>query len=102
LVIGAAGIAALGVGGAFVGLANNANEHIVQGDMWSAGQQSSRNAYEAGSIAAFAVGGAAVVTGMTLFLVGRHEERRKYSAEQIQFTPAVGPHAAAATLTGRF
>lgn len=100
--VGAAGIAALGIAGAFVALANNANQHVVQGDMWSAGQQSARNGYEAGAIAAFAVGGAALVAGMTLFLVGRSEERRKYPVEQIQFTPAVGPHSAAATLTGSF
>jgi tetratricopeptide (TPR) repeat protein len=100
--VGAAGIVALGVGGAFVGLANNANGHIVQGDMWSSGQQSARNGYEAGSIACFAVGGAAAVTGLVLYLVGRHEERRKYSVEQIQFTPAVGSHSAGASLTGSF
>lgn len=102
LAVGAVGIAALGVGGAFVGLASNANGRIVQGDTWSSSQQSARNGYEAGSIACFAVGGAAVVTGLTLYLVGRHEERRKYSDEKIQFTPAVGPHAAGASLTGRF
>lgn len=102
LVVGAAGVVALGVGGAFVGLANNANGHIVQGDTWSLGQQSARNGYEAGSIACFAVGGAALVTGMALYLVGRHEDRRKYSVEQIQFTPAVGPRAVSASLTGSF
>jgi len=102
LAVGAAGIVALGLGGAFTGLADDANRHIVQGDMWSTDQQARRNGYEAGSVACFAVGGAAVVTGLTLYLVGRREERRKYPVEQIQFTPGVGPHAAGASLTGRF
>jgi hypothetical protein len=102
LAVGAVGLLALGLGGALVGLADSANRHIVQGDMWITGQQSLRNGYEGGSIAAFAVGGAAALTGLTLYLVGRHDERRKYSVEQIQFTPAIGPHGASAALTGSF
>lgn len=102
LAVGGVGLVALGLGGMFTGLANNANHDIVQGDMWSTSQQDRRNGFEAGSIACYAAGGALVAAGLVTYLVGRHEERRKYSVEQIQFTPAGGPHSAGASLTGRF
>lgn len=102
LAVGSIGIVALGLGGMFTGLASNANQTIVQGDMWSTAQQDRRNGFEAGSVACFSAGGALVAAGLVTYLVGRHEERRKYSVEQIQFTPAAGPHSAGASLTGRF
>jgi tetratricopeptide (TPR) repeat protein len=102
LAVGGVGIVALGLGGMFTGLASNANHQIVQGDMWSTTQQDRRNGFEAGSVACFAAGGALVAAGLVTYLVGRHEERHKYSVEQIQFTPAAGPHSAGASLTGRF
>jgi hypothetical protein len=79
-------VAALALGGAFVGLANDANRHIVNGDTWSATNEDRRNTYQTLDIAFFAVGGAAVVTGLTLFLVGRHEARQA-SRARASLTP---------------
>jgi len=102
LAVGAIGIVGLGLGGMFTGLASNANHQIVQGDMWSTTEQDRRNGFAAGSVACFAAGGALVAAGLITYFVGLHEERRKYSVEQIQFTPAAGPHSVSASLTGRF
>lgn len=102
LAVGGVGIVALGLGGMFTALADNANRHIVQGDTWSTNQQDRRDGYEAGYITSFAVGGAAVATGLVLYLVGKHDQRRQHSVENIQFTPAAGPHGAGASLSERF
>lgn len=84
LAIGGFGLVALGVGGLFTGLANDANRHIVTGDGWSSATEDRRNMYQSLDAASFVVGGVAVATGIVLYLVGRHEQRRRYPMERAQ------------------
>jgi tetratricopeptide (TPR) repeat protein len=79
---GGFGVLALGLGGAFVGLASNENGHIVQGATWNPGNEDKRNTYEALDATFFAVGGVALAAGLTLYLVGRHQENRTYRYER--------------------
>lgn len=101
-VVGGVGIASLALGGVLTGLAAQANGKIVQGDTWSPAQEDRRNGLESGYIASFAIGGAALATGLTLYLIGRHEQHQKHRYEKMEFTPAVGMHAAGAMLNGSF
>ena len=64
--------------------------------------QDRRNTYQALDVAFFVVGGAALATGLTLYLVGRHDEHRRYLIERAQLAPAIGPNSAGLTLAGRF
>jgi tetratricopeptide (TPR) repeat protein len=83
-----AGIALLGVGGAglllgaaFVGLANKANGDInPTGGTFDAAAEDQRNRYQGLDAAFFTVGAVAAATGLTLYLVGRHEAHRIVSA----------------------
>jgi tetratricopeptide (TPR) repeat protein len=100
--VAGAGIAGLALGGAFLGLAGSANNQIVSGTMWSESQQSRRDSFVAANIACFAIGGAAVATGLVLYLVGRHDAHKQYPLERLNLTPTVGPQGAGATLTGSF
>jgi tetratricopeptide (TPR) repeat protein len=102
LAVGGFGVASLVLGGVFTGLANDANRHIVTGDMWSPSTQDRRNTYQALDIAFFTIGGVAVATGLTLYLLGRHDEHKKYVVERATIAPAIGAHTAGLTMAGSF
>jgi tetratricopeptide (TPR) repeat protein len=97
-----AGIALMGTGGAlliaggvFVGLAYAANGNAGQNGQYQPGQIAARNTYEALDVAAFAVGGAAAVTGAILYALGRRS--RSFAA-----APSVAPGFVGARALVRF
>lgn len=100
--VGGFGVVALALGGVFTGLASDANRHIVTGNTWSSSTEDRRNTYQALDAAFFAIGGVAVATGVVLYLIGRHDERKRYPVERVQLTPAVGTRFAGLNLAGGF
>lgn len=91
LVVGGIGVVALGLGGAFDGIAMSANQHIVSRDGWSTGEQSKRDDFQNGAIGAYAFGGTALLTGVVLYLVGHHEAHSQYPMNQSTAAPAHRP-----------
>jgi tetratricopeptide (TPR) repeat protein len=77
--VGAGGIALLALGGVFVGLAKNADNNFLHpaNGIYSPGAESSRTTYQALDATFFVLGGVAVATGVTLFVLGQREERQK-------------------------
>jgi tetratricopeptide (TPR) repeat protein len=96
--VGSFGIASLVLGAVFTGLAANENQHIVNGATWSVSTEDKRDLYQNLDIAFFVVGGVATATGLTLYLLGRHNEH----GNRVQLTPMVGARSATATLSGSF
>jgi tetratricopeptide (TPR) repeat protein len=100
-----AGIALLASGGAllvagaiFVGMAKLANDDIENpGDgVFDPSAQDRRNTFQALDAVFFAVGGAAAVTGLTLYLIGRR------GSHKLAIAPAAGPGIVGASLGGSF
>lgn len=102
LAVGGFGVASLVLGGVFTGLANDANRHIVTGDMWNPSTQDRRNTYQALDVAFFTIGGVAVATGLTLYLLGRHDEHKRYVIERANIAPVLGAHTAGLGVAGSF
>jgi tetratricopeptide (TPR) repeat protein len=96
------GVVGIVLGGVFTALASDANHHIVSGSSWSPATEDKRNAYQAADVAMFVVGGVALATGVTLWLVGRHAARRSYPVERVQLAPALGAHTAGLAVGGSF
>jgi tetratricopeptide (TPR) repeat protein len=73
LAIGGAGVASIGLGIAFTFLAKDANQRYLQpaDGIYSPSADANRSTYQAAEIATFVIGGAAVVAGTSLYLVGR-------------------------------
>lgn len=78
----AGGVALLALGGAFVGLANQANgEVITSSHYYSQSAADRRDHYELADAVCFGVGGAVAVTGAVLWALSAHaESRSKLSA----------------------
>ncbi|HEX4462185.1 MAG TPA: hypothetical protein VIA18_29615 [Polyangia bacterium] len=96
------GVVALVLGGVFTGLASSANHDIATGTTWSPSAQDRRDHYQAADIAMFVVGGAALASGLAVYLIGRHEASRKYPVDRVQLVPTAGMNAAGAMLSGSF
>ena len=96
------GVVALVLGGVFTALAASANHDIATGTTWSPSAQDRRDRYQAADIAMFVVGGDALATGLTVYLIGRHEASRKYPVERVQLVPTAGMNTAGAALGGSF
>jgi tetratricopeptide (TPR) repeat protein len=95
--IGVAGIALVAVGGAFAGLTAGIDHdlnHPQPGTPFDKDLESRGRSYQAASIAMFAVGGAAVITGAALIAVGATRARR------LALVP--GPGALGLALAGSF
>ncbi len=90
LAVGGFGILALGAGGGFVGGASAANDQIVSTGTFDRSQQDRRDLFQSLDVAFFAIGAAAVVTGTTLFLIGRHNERKRSSPSASRSTLNAG------------
>jgi tetratricopeptide (TPR) repeat protein len=79
--VAAGGVAILALGGAFVGLASQANGQVITSDnRFSAAAEDRRNNYQVADAVCFAVGGAAVVTGVVLLVLGVRESRAHVAA----------------------
>jgi tetratricopeptide (TPR) repeat protein len=97
------GVAAL-AGGIVCGvLAKQNSDALTQAGQkmqaFDSSKQSAGKTEQAAEIALLAVGGAAVVTGVVLVLVGR---ARTHRSARAQIAPTVGPHTAGATMTVQF
>lgn len=74
--VASGGVALLALGGVFVGLASQANGQVLTSDgRFSASAEDRRDNYQIANVVCFAVGGAAFVTGVVLWVVGRREPR---------------------------
>jgi tetratricopeptide (TPR) repeat protein len=93
---GGAGLLALGA--VFVGLAKVANDDVENpaDGTHDPGAEDRRNTFQTLDAVFFAVGGAAVVTGLTLYLLGRRD------ATRVSIAPMFGPQRAGLDLTWRF
>jgi hypothetical protein len=108
LIVGGAGVVALGVGGIFALKAKNANEESKEDDHCNAanqcdavGGQRRDDAVNAatGATVSFIAGGVLAAAGVTLFVLGASREP---SAVSIQALPLVGRRDAGLALQGRF
>lgn len=76
----AGGVALLALGGAFVGLANQANGEVITSDhRYSQSAADRRDHYELADAVCFAVGGAVAVTGAVLWALSARAESRSQS-----------------------
>jgi tetratricopeptide (TPR) repeat protein len=73
--VGVGGVALLGLGGAFVGLAKSANDNIAPGGKFDYSQETRRNSFEAADAVCFTVGGVALAAGVVLYVLGVREAR---------------------------
>jgi hypothetical protein len=94
--VGGFGILALAAGAGLVAAAHSANDDISSSGTFDRAAQDRRDTFQALDIAFFAIGGAALVAGTTLFLVGRHEERK------VALVPSLGPGRAGVSLSVRY
>lgn len=71
--IGAVGVAAVGLGVAFALLAKDANQKYLQPSdgIYSPSADANRSTYQTAEIVTFVIGGAAIVAGTSMYLVGR-------------------------------
>ena len=96
LVLGSVGLASLIVGGVFVALAKSANDSITSSGVFDSSAQAQRNSFQTADIACFAIGGAALAAGLTVFLVGR-AHRQNFAV-----LPTVGSRFAGISLSAKF
>ena len=102
IAVGAVGIAALGAGIAFAVLAQSAFNEInspASGYVFNPSTQDSIHTDQALETAFLAIGGAAVVTGVTLLVLG---VRASHRASHLAFSPALGPGRAGAVVRFTF
>jgi tetratricopeptide (TPR) repeat protein len=78
IVVGSFGIAAIAAGGGFYGVAKSANDELNQpgNGKFSAASESKRDTFQALDIASFIIGGAAIVTGVVVYVAGWRRDRR--------------------------
>jgi tetratricopeptide (TPR) repeat protein len=71
--VGVAGVAAIGLGAAFALLAKDANHQYLQpaDGVYSPSADANRGTYQTAEVVTFTVGGAAIIAGTTMYLVGR-------------------------------
>ena len=91
--VGAVGVGALVAGAVFAGLTASANNTInnpPRGAVWDVGYQNRATLDRSLSISFFAVGGAALVTGVALVVVGaRHERPRSVALMPAATSPSL-------------
>ncbi len=100
IAVGGGGVVALGLAGLFTGLAVDENRHVVTNDTWSPATEDRRNSYEATATALYVLGGVAVVTGATLYVLGKRRENPGRRSDAI--APAIGQSRIGLVLIGRF
>jgi tetratricopeptide (TPR) repeat protein len=78
IAVGSFGAAAVVAGGAFYAVAKSANDTLNRPSdgTFSESAQSKRNTFQTLDIVAFIVGGAAIVTGVAVYVAGRRRDRR--------------------------
>ena len=93
LVVGAVGVAAVIAGGVFYSVAKSANDSLnhPSNGVFSESSQNKRNTFQALDIAAFVVGGAAIVVGVGAYVGGWHRDRRKSLAASLGTSLQNGP-----------
>lgn len=92
----AGGGIALALGGAFVGLAKNANDGAGANDVYHPSAITNRDTFQALDVVCFAVGGVAVVGGAVLYALGRRHP------SSFAIMPVVGPGHAGAAFQAEF
>jgi hypothetical protein len=96
------GVLALGVlAPVFATIAKSADDtlnHPRQGTVYSGGLENKVTSFQGAEMAMIAVGAAAVVTGVTLIVVGQRRSARAH----MELAPAIGKNAASLALTGSF
>ncbi len=70
------GVVGLALGGTFVALAKNANDDLTRAKVYDSAIEDRRNTDQTLDAVFFAVGGAAAVAGVVVYLTGRHAEHR--------------------------
>jgi tetratricopeptide (TPR) repeat protein len=75
----ATGVVGVVLGGVFVGLAKSADDGVYANNKYHPASADRRDAFQAADVACFVIGGAAVVTGATLFVLGRRESKKTAS-----------------------
>jgi tetratricopeptide (TPR) repeat protein len=100
IVVGAVGIAAIAAGAAFEGLAastNNSLSHPAMGTTFDPQKEQTLKSDEAAGAVLLAVGGAALVTGTVIAILGVRERRT-----HVAVIPAVSPTTVGAMIDARF
>jgi len=102
LATAAVGVAALAVGGAFAGLAVQASNDLTKLDQnmgtFDPAKQSAGKTDQLLEGVFFGIGGAAVVAGVIVFVLGRHQAK----AARVAVTPVLSPRLAGAAVEVRF
>ena len=82
IIVADVGVGAVGVAIAFAVLSKQAGDAAYRpaNDIYNPSQDDRQRAYRAAEIACFVVGGAAVISGTTIWLLGRKEQRRRVTA----------------------
>jgi tetratricopeptide (TPR) repeat protein len=99
--VAAVGVAGLVLGGTFAGLTDSANHDINNpkpGAPYDKDLESRGNTYQSVEIATFAVGGAALVTGVVLYVVGVKKSR----SQRFAVAPGAGRGALSASASWEF
>jgi tetratricopeptide (TPR) repeat protein len=68
--VGAGGLVLVALGGAFAGLSKSAGDTAYHSPVYDPDADDRQKSFRAGDIACFAIGGAAVVAGVTLYVLG--------------------------------
>jgi hypothetical protein len=97
LTLSAVGVVSFAVGAGFAVLAKQASDQVSHETVFDPSVQARGKTDQGVAIGLFCVGGAAVVSGVVLWLWGRHEQRRNSWV----LAPSVGPAHAGLMLEGR-
>ena len=98
IVVGSAGGVALATGLILNLKANSLADRANQS--YNPDAESSQKSYKTGAILGYAIGGAALVTGATLYLIGR--SKGKTASQGLALVPTGGPNHAGLALSGGF
>jgi hypothetical protein len=99
IIVGAAGLAAIAAG-VVLDLKTHSIVNDVHSNGYDAGKLSSRDTYETWGWISFGAGGAALVTGTTLYLLGYSGESRSSTSMKISVVPISGQNGALILLRG--